>query len=250
MGFLTNMKANKAYRLHARGDLEGAKAGYELAYAEGLCDAKLLSAYALLLLRAGDYQRAVEVLRKAEKAPVVTADQKAQIIQHYAVAIWKLGRQERALELLKEMFRKQKTGALYGMLGFLLVERASAMQPGGDPPVTPQDIQAAKDEALAFNREAVDYDEDDAICLDNLGQACYRLFGDKATARTCFERALRNKPGAIDTNYFLAQFDLEEGRAEAAIEKLETAREGRFSPLNYATREMVEAQLARIKKEA
>lgn len=244
MGFLTTMKANKAYRLHVKGDFQGAKAGYEQVYAEGLNDAKFLVAYAVLLLRDGEYERTVEVLRKAEKAPGVTADQRAQIVHHYAVAIWKLGRHERALELLKDMFRKQKTGALYGVLGFLLVERAANMQLGGDPPVTTQDIQAAKDEALAFNREAVDYDEDDAVCLDNLAQAYYRLFGDKDAARACFERALRNKPGAIDTNYFLAQYDMEEGRTEAAIEKLETAMEGRFSPLNYATRERVEAQLA------
>jgi len=246
MGFLAKLNANRAYQLHVKGDLETAKAGYEQAYAQGLNDAKLLASYAVLLLRIGDYERAVEVLRKAEKAPGITADQKNQVIQHYAVAIWKLGQQDRALEWLWKLLRNRKTGALYGVLGFLLIEKAEDMKPGGDPPVSAADIRAAKDEAIAFNLEAVDYDEDDSIALDNLGQAHYRLLGDKDTARTYFERALQKKPGAIDTNYFLAQYDLAAGRTAEAVEKLLTAAQGRFSPLNYATRDMVEAQLAQI----
>ena len=51
------------------------------------------------------------------------------------------------------------------------------------------------------------------------------------------------KPGQIDTLYFLAQYDLEAGDKAAAKAKLEKALEGRFSPLNYATREKVEAAL-------
>ena len=249
MGFLTNMKANQAYRLQVRGDVEGAKAIYEQAYAEGLNTPKLLMAYAVLLLRTGEYERSVTVLRKAEKAPGVTPDQKGQIIQHYAVAIWKMGQQDRALEWLWQLFHKQKTGALYGVLGFLLIEKAAGMKPGGEAAVTAADCEAAKDKAIEFNREAVEYDEDDPICLDNLAQAHYRLLGDKDTARTYFERALAQKPGAIDTNYFLAQYDLEAGRTAEAVEKLETAAAGRFSPLNFTTREMVEAQLAKLGKE-
>ena len=249
MGFLTNIKANKAYRLHAKGDLEAARAGYEQAYAEGLSDPKTLIAYALLLLRTGGYERAVEVLRRAEKAPGVTADQRVQIISHFAVAIWKLGRLDRAIELLQELFRKNKTGTLYGTLGYLLIDKAERMTPGGDPPITAGDIRAAKDEAIAFNLEAVDYDEDDPVCLDNLAQAYYRLLGDKDAARPYFERALQNKPGAIDTNYFLAQYDAEQEKAADAIAKLETAAKGRFSPMNYATPEMVRAQLEKLRRQ-
>jgi len=244
------MKANQAYRLHVKGDVEGAEALYAQACAEGLNAPKLLLAYAVLLLRTGDYERCVQVLRKAEKAPGATPDQKAQIIQHYAVALWKMGQQDRALEWLWQLFHKQKTGALYGVLGFLLIEKAAGMKAGGEATVTAADCEAAKDKAVAFNREAVEYDEDDAVCLDNLGQACHRLLGDKAEARTYFERALERKPNAIDTNYFLAQYDLEAGRTAEAVEKLETAAAGRFSPLNYTTREMVETQLKQLRGES
>ena len=96
------------------------------------------------------------------------------------------------------------------------------------------------EKAVAFNTEAYEYDDEDAITLDNLGQTYYRLGNDKEKAKLYFEKALEAKPGQIDTLYFLAQYDIEAGDKEAARAKLEKALNGRFSPLNYATREKVQ----------
>lgn len=232
MGFLKNLKANQAYREHAKGNVEAAKAGYEQAFAEGMDNAKFLLAYAMLLLRDEQYEKAIEVLRKAEKAPGITVEQKNQVVAHYAVAIWKLGKVDRSVELLKDVFRRGKNGFLYSILGFLLIEQGNA------------------EEALAFNQEAVDYDEDDAVCIDNLAQTYYRLMNDRETAKGYFEQALKRKPGAIDTNYFLAQYDVEEGHIDAAIEKLETASQGRFSPLNHASKDQILAQIEALRQGA
>ena len=79
--------------------------------------------------------------------------------------------------------------------------------------------------------------------LDNLAQTYYRLGNDKAKAREFFDKAIEIKPTQIDTLYFLAQYDIEAGDQDAARKKLETAAKGRFSPLNYATREMVQSAL-------
>lgn len=114
---------------------------------------------------------------------------------------------------------------MYETLGYLYVE-------AGD-----------YEKALAFNTEAYDYDDEDSITLDNLAQTYYRLGNDKAKAREFFQKAIELKPTQIDTLYFLAQYDIEEGNKDAAREKLEKALKGRFSPLNYATREMVQASL-------
>ena len=91
-----------------------------------------------------------------------------------------------------------------------------------------------------------DYDDEDSIVLDNLGQTYYRLLNDKEKAKEYFEKAIEIKPGQIDTLYFLAQYDLEAGDKEAAKEKLEKAMEGRFSPLNHATKEMVQELLNKL----
>ncbi|MDR3051961.1 MAG: tetratricopeptide repeat protein [Oscillospiraceae bacterium] len=228
MGFWANYKGNRAYARYAKGDLEGAKTAYEQAYAQGMDAPRLLLTYAILLLRTGDYAKAAEVLRRVEKAPGLTLDQHSQMLVHYGVAMWKLGKMDRALEVLRDAFRRHKNTLTYSTLGFLLIEKGDA------------------DEALAFNREAMAYDEDDPVFLDNLAQTYYRLLGDKQAARPLFERALAHKPNAIDTNYFLSQYDLEEGKTEDALAKLQLAAQGRFSPLNHVTREDVQAQIEKL----
>ena len=76
-----------------------------------------------------------------------------------------------------------------------------------------------------------------------MGQTLLRLFDDKKEARTYFERALKLKPTAIDTNYFLALMDIEDGQPDSAREKLLVAQKGNFSPLNYATPEKIKEAL-------
>ena len=69
----------------------------------------------------------------------------------------------------------------------------------------------------------------------------------KEKALEYFTKAHEIKPGQIDTLWFLSRYDLEQGNTQNAIEKLETAAEGRFSPLNFVTRADVEAELKRIR---
>lgn len=228
MGLMTNMKARRALIAHGKSSYQEAYQLYEQAYTEGLDKPRYLLPYSILLLRQGEYEKAKEVLRKVEKASGLTQEQRMQMLTNYAVASWKTDRLEYAIGLLKEVYRKGPSGANYGTLGFLLIE------------------QGDLEEALAFNQEAVAYDDEDPVALDNLAQTYYRIACDKEEARKLFEKALALKPNAIDTNYFLSLYDIEEGNADAAREKLETAREGRFSPLNYATTEMVDKALANL----
>jgi len=229
MGFFKDMKAQKALAAHGKGRHEEAYAIYNEAYAEGMDKARFLLPYSILLMRRGEYEKAREVLKKVEKAPGgITPDQRVQMLTNYAVASWKLGRTDYAVDLLREVYRKGPNGSIYGTLGFLLIEKGDF------------------DEALAFNKEAVEYDEEDPVALDNLAQTYYRLGNDKEKALKCFQKAIRFKEGAIDTNYFLARYDIEAGKPDDARKKLETAREGRFSPLNYATQEMIDALLDEI----
>ena len=120
--------------------------------------------------------------------------------------------------------------ALMPTLGYLLVE-------AGD-----------FEKALEFNRQAVDYDDEDPLALDNMGQTYYRLGGEegKKEALKWFKKAVKFKPDAVDTNYFLALYDVDAGDYAAAREKLEICLEGRISPLNYATNERVKELLATL----
>ena len=283
MGFFTGFKANKAMALQTKGQTEEARKLYEEVYQEGFIAARPMLAYALLLIRAGEYTKAQEVLVKTQKAPGITPDQKSQLFMDYAVCCFKLNDLDRGVRLLERQHAKAPTGLTYGALGYLYVEQydlahkqaridailARAAEKGTTeakpaeptetdeatepeqpavPAVDPeQEWQDGLQKALLFNKEAVDYDDEDPVCLDNLAQTYYRCFGDKETARPFFEKAHQIKPGQIDTLWFLSRYDLEEGNTAAAIEKLEDALEGRFSPLNFTDKPMVEAELARLK---
>ena len=224
MGIFSLLKLRKANELYASGDIEGALKVYEEAVESGLKDVRQLLTYSVLLIRNGQFQKARELLIKIQKLSM-TDEQRAQLLVNYASCVYKMGEIDKGIELLERQHAKQPNGMLYETLGYLYVEK-------GD-----------YEKAVAFNTEALEYDDEDPITLDNLAQAYYRLGNEKEKAKPFFEKALEMKPGQIDTLYFLAQYDVEAGDKDAARQKLETALEGRFSPLNFATRDKVEEML-------
>ena len=62
------------------------------------------------------------------------------------------------------------------------------------------------------------------------------------------EKAIEIKDSQIDSLYFLSRYDLAAGDSAAAKEKLEKALGGRFSPLNYAKKEMIREELANVRR--
>ena len=116
------------------------------------------------------------------------------------------------------------------------------------PALSPREAwEAGVEKAEAFIRNSVEYDEEDPVCLDNLGEFLYRVRGDKEAAKEWFDKAIAIKENQIDTLYFLSRYDLDAGDREAAVDKLEKAAGGRFSPLNYCSREMVQQEIEQLK---
>ena len=220
MGIMTTFKARKATGRLAKGDVQGAMQLFKEAVDEGLTDVRSILSYSVLLIRAEKYQEARELLVKGQKY-LMSDDQRRQLFVNYASCVYKMGEIEKGIELLERQHEKQPSGNIYQTLGYLYVEAGDA------------------EKALNYNLEAYEYDDEDSITLDNLGQTYYRLLNDKEKAKEYFEKAIAVKPNQIDTLYFLAQYDIEAGDKEAAREKLELALKGNFSPLNYVTREQV-----------
>ncbi len=290
MGFMTMFKANRAYRAQRNGDAKEAIRLYEECFSEGLNDARYVLAYAVLIIRDGQYQKAKDFLVKHQKAPGMTPDQRVSLIVDYAACCFRLGDLDKAILKLEELHRKGAKSLIYQTLGYLYVEKydlskkadfmekarlkaaeeaaAAAEKPaaatedapsGEEAPapekkeetVSPEEAwRAGIEKGLAFNQEAVDYDDEDSICLDNMGQFLYRVTGDREGAKSWFEKAHQIKPEQIDTLFFLSRYDLEEGNRAAALEKMEKALEGRFSPLNYCDKAGIEAEIAKLKGEA
>ena len=224
MSFFANMTGNKALTAHSKGEFDKALELYAQAYDKGMDQPRLLRGYCVLLIRRRQFDKALEVLKKMEKQPGLTREQRVDLHVNYAIILWKKGHLDRAMEILEDEFRHTQNGAMYIIIGYLKIEQGDA------------------EEAIRFNKEAIEYDDEDPVFLDNLGQTYYRLVGDKETAKIYFDKAIALKPKAIDTNYFLALYDIENGDIESAKDRLDTARVGMFSPLNYATPEMIDAK--------
>lgn len=274
MGFMATIKAQQAMRAHGKGDLEQAKKLYEEAIDKGLMSARPMLGYAILLIREGSYDKAMPLLIKAQKCPDLTPDQKSQLFVDYAACLMKKGELDKAIHLLEKQHNRAPIGLTYQTLGYMYVEKYSGAKPvaeaapekAAEAPETEASAEAAEeqmkvktqedidrewqegiDKMFAFIQESVDYDDEDPICLDNLGQAYYRVTGDKAKAKEWFDKAHAEKDSQIDTLWFLSRYDLEAGDKAAAIAKLEKALEGRFSPLNFCTKEMVQEEVDRLK---
>ena len=277
MGLLTPIKANKAYRLQQKGQREEARKLYEEAYAEGLNDPRYNQAYALLMTRMGEYQKAKEFLVKHQKTPGMSQDQRVTMLVNYAACCFRLGNIDKGIDTLEQQFRKTETGLLYQTLGYLYIEKYDAANKPvfDETPVTEQASEEAAEETKAEGEEnetaeekalspqeawdagvkktedfilkSLEYDDEDPISLDNMGQFIYRVKGDKEGAKAWFDKAIARKENQIDTLYFLSRYDLEAGNREAALEKLEKAAEGRFSPLNYCSREAIQQEIEQLK---
>ena len=277
MGFMASLKGNQALRAHTKGEIEKAKKLYRESVDEGgVMEARVMLGYSLLLIREGSYEQAMALLIKAQKAPDLTPDRKSQIFVDYAACCAKTGQLDKGVALLEKQHARTPIGLTYQTLGYLYVEQLAQGKPVADEstvvmvpgphefsdPVpgeglTVEEKQAILDEQWARQLEkavkliddSLEYDDEDAVCLDNKGQLLYRVMGDKAAAKEWFDKAHEEKPGQIDTLWFLSRYDLDNGDKAAAIEKLETALEGRFSPLNYMDKASVQAELKRLKAE-
>lgn len=218
---------------HQKGQKEEALSMYEALYRDGVVLAAYMLPYSVLLMRSGDesvFPKVREIMVKAQKAPDMTTERRQQLMMNYAVAVWKMGDIEKAISTLESSHRQSPCSLTYQSLGFLYIEAGDA------------------EKALKYNQEALEYDDEDPIALDNLGQTYYRLLNDREKARPYFDKAHEIKPQQIDTLYFLASYDLQEGKYEQAREKLETALDGSISPLNYVSRKMAEEALEKVKE--
>ena len=155
MGLLTPIKANKAYRLQQKGQREEARKLYEEAYAEGLNDPRYNQAYALLMTRMGEYQKAKEFLVKHQKTPGMSQDQRVTMLVNYAACCFRLGNIDKGIDTLEQQFRKTETGLLYQTLGYLYIEKYDAANKPAfeEEPVTEEETEETPEETAAESEE-------------------------------------------------------------------------------------------------
>ena len=256
MGFISSAKAlitgQKAYRTHisanelanngkpeeAAAKYEQALNMYEEAVAGGLLPPNIKIGYAILLMRFGKFEQAMDVMQKLRTDKNLKESDWFDIRLNYSVCLWKLGRLDEAIATAKRAMQIKTCAAIYNTLGMYLVEKAAQT---GDFA-----------EVEAFNAEAIDYDDEDAGLLDNMG-AMYEAKSkyaddpapDREKAKAYFAKAHAVKPRQIVTLYALARLHHEDGEDDKAREVLASAENLYYSAVCPITPGMMEA----LKKE-
>ncbi len=246
MNIMAEFLGRKAYNVHLKGNalldkkmfkeaeekhLEALEA-YKKAEEAGDENPKHLMAYGVLLMRTCQYDKARAEMLKVEKMPGLNREMKKQLRLNYAVCVWKMGQLDRAIELMKQASSDGMNSMIYGSLGYMLIEKARET---GD-----------FTEAQEFNQKAYEYDDEDAVVLDNMGQMNLAM-GKREEAFDFFKRAHERKPTQVDTLYYLSKLYAEDGETAAAVKMLERALSQTYSALCTTTREQAQALLDEIK---
>lgn len=248
MGFLDSMKGNqmgtKAYRMHVAGmqlrrshkyaeseaKLSEAIKLYDEAYKLGFRKTNALQGYAILLMRSGEFARAREIMLECSKDKSMSPDDRFTLRVDFSICQWKMGKLDKAIETMRSAAQSKKNGSVYTTLGMFLVEQAR--QTG------------EFEEALAFNQEAYEYDDEDPGVLDNMGQLALlmsesaREKGDSAEAAAQRQKAMEYlrkayelKPDQISSTYYLARLMHENGMDDRARELVDEMLKIPFSAI-------------------
>ena len=240
MGFFDGMRINKmgqqAYNVHAqandlqkRGRVVEANAKYEeamrlyqQAYDAGCKRTGILMSYSILMMRRGMFAEARQLMLEISKDKTMSEETHFDLRVNYSICLWRLGILDKAIETIRYAGKHAKNSAYYSALGNFLVDQAAQ---NGD-----------FTEAEALLAEAMEYDDEDAATLDNLG-AMSRAKSEIAlregdaeeaakqrkAAIDYYERARKAKPSQVTTLYALAQFYAEDGRTDEARELIDRA---------------------------
>lgn len=245
------LSGNRAYKLHvdagklvnegkpaqAEEKYREAKKLYEEAIQRGGAAPKILHAYAILLMRLGDFDQAREIMLKMSKLKGLTDDEWFDLRVQFSIYQWRIGEVDKAIETIGRAAAHRMNGTIYSTLGMFWVDKAK--QTGDFAP------------ALDFNQQALDYDDEDAATLDNMAQLYEAMAeaegaGEKsaeyrAKALDFYKKAHEARPRQITTLYYLARMLHQNGDDERARKLLSVRDSLYFSAVCPVTREMMEA---------
>lgn len=222
-----NVIGGLAYYAHIRGDYEKAKILYQRAMELGLDNPKRVASYGVIALREGQFKIAIDIFTKALRLHPKPKE-RASIRISRAIAYLKIGEIESARVALEDIHAKHPSAKTYQSLGYFY-------------------IVTDDEKALEFNEEAINYQDNDPVILDNVGQY-YLIKGHPEVARQFFEEAFEIIKTKADINYHLAEVELDVKNYDKAFEYAIRAKNSTISALNDVTIENVDKMIEELKQ--
>lgn len=229
MGLMDGLYGLFGYYNQARRNNDEAIKWYKKADHTKMTNTQHRMAYGVLLLRSGEFEKSREVLGRVLVHGYHNPKKNTRLLckMNLALAYWKLDDLDIALELCEEVYRKIRNTRLYGIMGYLLIENG--------------DMERAE----KVNLEAYEYDDEDPVIIDNLGQY-YDIMGDKEKAEELYRKALKEKSNQVCTLYALGKLLVIKGENDEAREHFEMALKQDINPMTVVEKKDIEAALAEL----
>lgn len=183
--------------------------------------------YGYLLLKSGNIDEAYNVFNKLINTRDIPKNIKMDAKSNMALVYWKQNKIDEAILLFEEVFKDYKNTTIYGSLGYMLI------------------LKGDLDKALEFNLEAFDYNGEDKVILDNLGQNYY-LLGQYEKAYEIYKKLISLSPSFAEAyyNYGLLLEALE--KYEEALSNYKKASEYSIYALSMVTKEQIEEKIDKL----
>ncbi len=185
--------------------------------------------YAFTELKMGDIQKAKHMLMYVTADPKIPANVKYEAKAVYALVLFKEGNLEESKEVLNEVYENYKTTNVYCTLGYLY------------------NILNEPQEAVRFSEEAMEYNNEHPVLIDNYGQALY-LDGQYEKAAGIYEQLMEKNPTFPDAYYNYALVLLKLAKKKEAFRVLCKAVNRPFNNLTTVTKEEVCALLSELEE--
>jgi len=215
--------ASRAYR---KGDIDKAIGWLEKAcrVAKNKPSVKIL--YGYLLLKTAKLEKAEKVFEELMNSNI-DSNSMMQAKSNYALVLWKKGQLKDGIKMLKDVFSNYKNTTIYGSLGYLLI------------------LDGDMNKALSFNKEAYEYNNSNAVILDNLGYTYYKI-GNIKKAEELYENLVSLNPSFPEAYYNYSCILKDLGRMEKALEIGKKAKDYRLSYLSNLDEEELNRHLEEL----
>jgi len=221
MSIASLFHGSAATQYHRKGDLVHAEEEYRKAIEAGDKDPSRHLSFGVLLLQKGDLDGGIQILTRALTFPLDDRT-KATVRCYRALGYLLNGQSAKALAALEDLQEVYPCGQVYQTLGYAYIKTEQY------------------DKALPYCLEAVEYDDEDTVILDNLAQL-YIALERWDDAQKTLDRGFAIRAKQADMLYHQALCDLHRGDREQALLHVREAQECPINALNDVTRETLEA---------
>ncbi len=229
MSLIGNLFGNIGYYNHMRSFLAKAEKFYRRGMKYGGMSFKNEGAFGVLLMKQGKFEEALQHLDSALRSPACKAPLRNLIRMNRAITWFKLGNSEKALIALEDLHQNFKSIRVYQTLGYVYTSLKMY------------------DKAEPYNLEALEYEPEDHVILDNTGQM-YLEMGQWDKARGYIEKAYAKKRFA-DAIYHMGLIAEHDGRPEAALDYYREAMTKSMDALNDVTPEKLRARIDALRSD-